>query len=192
MLTNVYIDGFNLFYGALKGTAYKWLDVRRLAAILLPEDEIKDVYYFTARLRTVGFDGGRRQRQDVYLRALTAVSGVELVCGTFRQRGDSWEEKKTDVKLATIMIFDAFMGQFDQAVVITNDSDLVTPIQRLRDELGFRITVVNPRRRQKTHHELRGAASAVMRIKEEHLRLSQLPAETRDVAGRVIRKPIGW
>jgi hypothetical protein len=25
--TNVYIDGFNLFYGALKGSRYKWLDL---------------------------------------------------------------------------------------------------------------------------------------------------------------------
>ena len=25
--TNVYIDGFNLFYGALKGSGYKWLDL---------------------------------------------------------------------------------------------------------------------------------------------------------------------
>ena len=60
MMTNVYIDGFNLFYGALKGSAYKWLDVKRLAQTLLPEDEINDVYYFTALLRTVGDDGGKR------------------------------------------------------------------------------------------------------------------------------------
>ena len=114
MSTNVYIDGFNLFYGALKGSAHKWLDVRRLAAILFPNDEIKDVYYFTARLRTVGFDGARRQRQDVYLGALETVSGVELVYGTFRQRGDSWEEKKSDVKLATTIVFNLWVNSIRQ------------------------------------------------------------------------------
>ena len=192
MMTNVYIDGFNLFYGALKGSNHKWLDVKRLAQTLLPEDEINDVYYFTARLRTVGADGGKRQRQDVYLRALESLPGVNVVYGTFRNRGDSWEEKKTDVNIATTMVFDAFLGRFEQAVVVTNDSDLVTPIQRLRDELGFRLIVVNPRRRQKTHHELREAATAVMRIKEQHLRSSQLPLTLRDTTGRRVNKPTGW
>ena len=32
--TNVYIDDLNLFYGALKGTPYKWLDLNRLYAFL--------------------------------------------------------------------------------------------------------------------------------------------------------------
>ena len=32
--TNVYIAGLNLFYGALKGTPYKWLDQNRLYAFL--------------------------------------------------------------------------------------------------------------------------------------------------------------
>ena len=27
----VYIDGFNLFYGMLKGTPYKWLDLEKFA-----------------------------------------------------------------------------------------------------------------------------------------------------------------
>jgi hypothetical protein len=29
--THVYIDGFNLYYGALKKTPYKWLNIKRLA-----------------------------------------------------------------------------------------------------------------------------------------------------------------
>ena len=96
------------------------------------------------------------------------------------------------MNIATTLIFDAFLGKFEQGVVVTNDSDLVNPIQRLRDELGLRITVVNPRRRQKTHQELRAAASGVMRIKEEHLRDSQLPSVVRDSAGRLVKKPIDW
>ena len=35
--TNVYIDGFNLYYRALRRTPYRWLDVRRLAQLLLPQ-----------------------------------------------------------------------------------------------------------------------------------------------------------
>ena len=36
MRTRVYVDGFNLFYGALKGTPFKWLDPVRLASLLVP------------------------------------------------------------------------------------------------------------------------------------------------------------
>ena len=47
----VYIDGFNLYYGALKGTPYKWLDVEALARKLAPTDQLVAVRYFTARVR---------------------------------------------------------------------------------------------------------------------------------------------
>jgi hypothetical protein len=47
----VYIDGFNLYYGALKGTQYKWLDVEALARRLAPTDQLVAVRYFTARVR---------------------------------------------------------------------------------------------------------------------------------------------
>ena len=33
--TNIYIDGFNLYYGALKGSPYRWLDVKRLCELSL-------------------------------------------------------------------------------------------------------------------------------------------------------------
>ncbi|WP_423930376.1 hypothetical protein [Candidatus Palauibacter sp.] len=36
MRTRIYVDGFNLYYGALKGTPFKWLDPVRLSALLLP------------------------------------------------------------------------------------------------------------------------------------------------------------
>ena len=48
MLTNVYVDGFNLYYGAVRGTPYKWLDIRRLCEVLLPRNDIREVHYFTA------------------------------------------------------------------------------------------------------------------------------------------------
>lgn len=48
--TNVYIDGFNLFYGALKGSPYKWLDLEALCHQLLPKDSIHRIRYFTAKV----------------------------------------------------------------------------------------------------------------------------------------------
>ena len=46
--TYVYIDGFNLYYGAIKGTSYKWLDLLQMCRKLLPKNEISQIKYYTA------------------------------------------------------------------------------------------------------------------------------------------------
>ena len=52
MRTAVYIDGFNLYYGALKGTKYKWLNPKRLCeSVIQPHHEIISIVYCTARVK---------------------------------------------------------------------------------------------------------------------------------------------
>ena len=51
MKANVYIDGFNLYYGALRGTAYKWLNLSAMCQRLLPGRSIGRIRYFTAKLK---------------------------------------------------------------------------------------------------------------------------------------------
>ncbi|MBR9824490.1 MAG: NYN domain-containing protein [Alphaproteobacteria bacterium] len=51
MRTYVYIDDFTLYYGALKGTDYKWLDLSALMSNLLPRNNIIRVELFTARIK---------------------------------------------------------------------------------------------------------------------------------------------
>lgn len=48
METFVYVDAFNLYYGSVKGTPYKWLDISSLCRILLPRHSIARIKYFTA------------------------------------------------------------------------------------------------------------------------------------------------
>jgi hypothetical protein len=49
-VVNVYVDGFNLYYGCLKGSPYKWLDLEILCRVLLPSDQISKIRYFTAKV----------------------------------------------------------------------------------------------------------------------------------------------
>ena len=210
MRTNVYIDGFNLYYGALKGSPYKWLDLVRLAAVLFPDDEVGRVCYCTAPLRTHLGDGGPRQRQWLYLNALQTLPRLDIVRGKFMRRTkrgrmlepiagipevvsiSAWEEKKTDVNLATEMIFDVVSGACEQIAVITNDSDISGCLQRIRDDLYTNVVVVNPSRKVRTPRDLFQSASWVLRLREYHLERSQLPDEVRDAQGRMIRKPSSW
>ncbi len=48
--TIVYVDGFNLYYGAVKDTPYKWLDLGKMCKFLLPPNDIQRLKYFTARV----------------------------------------------------------------------------------------------------------------------------------------------
>jgi hypothetical protein len=56
---NVYVDGFNLFYGALRGSPHRWLDLGALCSALLPNDEIHRIRYFTARVTSRPGDPGK-------------------------------------------------------------------------------------------------------------------------------------
>ena len=71
MRTIVYVDGFNLFYRALKGTSWKWLDLHSLFwTVLGSHHDIRTIKYFTARVSATPADPSKAQRQDVYLRGL--------------------------------------------------------------------------------------------------------------------------
>ena len=85
MRTFVYVDGFNLYYGALKGTSWKWLDLPALLAkVLQPHHDILTVKYFTARVSATPANQSKPQRQDVYLRALRHYRPeVEVYFGHF-------------------------------------------------------------------------------------------------------------
>jgi hypothetical protein len=70
MRTNVYVDGFDLYYGCLKGTPYRWLDLEGLCARMLPTNDVQRVRYFTARVAARPGKLHDPVHQDAYLRAL--------------------------------------------------------------------------------------------------------------------------
>lgn len=100
--TFVYVDGFNLYYRALKGTPHKWLDILALVRNLLDADnDIQKIRYFTAPV-SGKLDPGQPVRQDTYLRALRTLPCVEVHFGNFltkqkvRPLGsvDSWDSRR--------------------------------------------------------------------------------------------------
>ena len=81
--TRVYVDGFNLYYRALKGSPFKWLDPVLLAARLLPPwCTIDRLGYFTARV-SGKLAPGAPGRQQVQFNALATRPEVELHFGRF-------------------------------------------------------------------------------------------------------------
>ena len=83
MKLSVYVDGFNLYYGLLRNSPYKWLNPVKLISQVLPSEyEIALLRFFTARI-SHRLDPDAPRRQDVYIRALETLPEVRIHYGNF-------------------------------------------------------------------------------------------------------------
>jgi len=208
MLTNVYVDGFNLYYGCIKGSPYKWLDLEALCTRLLPRNQINRIRYFTARVSARANDPQGPARQDAYLRALRTLPSVSVHLGHFLTTQTRMplaypppvgartveviktEEKGSDVNLATFLLVDAFRQDAQAFVVISNDSDLTEPIRIVRHELGHIVGIINPQPRP-SRALLSCQPSFFKQIRTGALAAGQLPPQLSDATG-TITKPATW
>jgi NYN domain len=206
--TNVYIDGFNLFYGCLKGSPYKWLDIEQLCRRLLPKDDINRIRYFSALVAARPGDPQQPVRQQAYLRAIESLPLVSIHLGEFyvsRVRmplatppatGPSTVEviktegKGSDVALATYLMYDACRGDCQASVVITNDSDLREPLRIVKDELKLTTGIINPHPAHKRSRAL--TATFFKQLRPSLLSQCQLPAQLTDAQGLVVHRPASW
>jgi hypothetical protein len=69
-------------------------------------------------------------------------SGVSVPDATFMASVATYEEKGSDVNVAAHLLVDVLDGDFDAAVVISNDSDLRWPVQEARRRVP--VGMVNP------------------------------------------------
>jgi hypothetical protein len=85
MRTNVYIDGFNLYYGALKGRPHcRWLDLDALSrGLLIQGQTLNRIRYFTAAVGVIN-DPNTPVRQQTYLRALATIPHLTVHRGQFK------------------------------------------------------------------------------------------------------------
>ncbi|MCH8988302.1 MAG: NYN domain-containing protein [Chloroflexi bacterium] len=205
--TNVYVDGFNFYYGCIRGTPWRWLDLEILCRLLLPSHEINRIRYFTALVNARPDDPNQPQRQQTYLRALRTLPSVSLHFGHFLSNETNMrlarppatgprnvaviktEEKGSDVNLATFLLVDAFDHDCDQAVIISNDSDLLTPIQFVRELFGVRVGIFNPQKNRSW--TLFNAVDFYRPIRKGPLSASQFPTSLSDTNGN-FTKPQGW
>jgi hypothetical protein len=127
--TNVYVDGFKLYYGAVKKTPYKWLDIRKYCELAFPTSTINEVHYCTAIVKDASWDPQQSLRQRTFIRALE-TTGVEVHYGSFQsnvvamplarppRRGSRMakviktEEKGSDVALGALLVHHAYQQRF--------------------------------------------------------------------------------
>ena len=138
----VYVDGFNLYFGlrSKKWRKYYWLDIVKFAENLLrPHQELVEVNYFSARHTKPD----KSKRQDAFFQAnklspkftlhLGKYLAKDVECNFCKNIIHSYEEKETDVRMATSMLADVYNKKCDLTVLISADSDLVPAIERIKE-----------------------------------------------------------
>jgi hypothetical protein len=241
----LYVDAFNLYYGARKingkGTpGWRWLDIPALALGLVdhnswPNSGINKFIYCTA-LRTRDGDPSSQKDQEIYISALAAkypymrtelgyyvprvksgylvdsakkpqkiAEELELSEGAkfnlsksndphlahfIRASVSTFEEKGSDVNLASNLLFDVFKRNIDAAIVISNDSDLRLPLHMARERIH--VGLLNPTPRP-TNEALQGDSDFGVgrhwwhKITQSEIRAAQLPIILNSIS-----IPEGW
>ena len=162
MRTIAYVDGFNLYYGSLKNSPHKWLDLCEYFRQTLPAGYVLEkVKYFTARVSALPNDPHAPARQEIYLRALRAHSGQQFqaIEGRFSVKNVraplaapphrtveiiKSEEKGSDVNLAVELVNDAWLDSFECAAIVSNDADLERALKIAKQYRKKRIILYTP------------------------------------------------
>ena len=187
-------------------------------ALLLSRHLISEIKYFTTRVSSRPEKMDLFKRQALYFRALRTISNLTIFEGHFLMNLSrlpiipddkvySWrdfikshhlekafvlkvEEKGSDVNLASHLLMDAFKNKYDCAVILSNDSDLFTPMKMVKEEFKKKIGLITPNKHPSRH--LMKIADFVKPIRSKALlKSSQFPDELKDNRG-AFKKPSTW
>jgi uncharacterized LabA/DUF88 family protein len=191
-----FIDGFNLYHAIkdINKNHLKWVNLWRLMEVFkAPDEDLVNVYYFSAFAwhRT----DGAPQRHLQYVKGLEFY-GVSPILGRFKEKdldcrncGRSWvthEEKESDVNIGLYMLDGAYRQEFDKAILVSTDSDLVPVIRMMKERFpSIPVKVIAPPERMHSKEmakEVKKRAS----IKRIHLELCLLPEKVVDADGKLI------
>jgi len=146
---NFYVDGFNFYYGLKRLKAvdinwkkFYWVDFVKLFEMFIGENQmLQKVYYFTAT--PLSFKQANRQRLLFKANELVNGNRFEVIKGQFYEKqiicpvcNNSYtkpEEKRTDVNISVQMMGDCSLNNVDTLVLVCADSDLVPPLQFIKN-----------------------------------------------------------
>ena len=149
----VYVDGFNFYYGlkhSWRWRRYYWLDMVRFFELGLKENqELVAVKYFSA----IPDDEIKQKNQDAFFQANKQNAKFQLILGKYLRKEiicrncgytiRTYEEKESDVRIATQIVSDAYKKNCDISIVVSADSDMI-PAVELAMEAKHRVFVYFP------------------------------------------------
>ena len=157
----------------------------------------KRYFLFTA---FATWDSAKVARHKLFIRANESV-GVEIVYGEFKRKDkhchvckskyQSFEEKQTDVNIALSLFRFAVTDQYDRAVVVSGDTDLIPAITAVRATFPHKqIGVILPVGR--SSEDLIKHADFKFKMREHHLISSRFPDQITLADKSTIDCPLTW
>ena len=214
------VDGFNLYHSTrdaskhLEGQSTKWLDIRALCESYLytisRTARLQDVYYFSALATHLeAADPGKVERHKTFIKCLkdTGVT-VELArfkrkpdyrcfycgntrCGHCGERLKQWEEKETDVAVATKLLELVFTDACDTVILVTGDTDFAPAVKTAQNADPKKdIRFAFPYNR--VNNDLKKIAPNSFRISKQGYAKHQLPDPFTLSNGKLVHKPESW
>jgi uncharacterized LabA/DUF88 family protein len=203
----VFIDGFNLYHALdhfedgpnrARYKRYKWLNLRKLASLFVGRlDTLEQVLLFTA-LAT--WDSQKVARHRMFLRANESV-GVSVVYGEFKRKDRrcrlchgsyaTFEEKQTDVNIALSLFQLAVRDEYDRAIIVSGDTDLIPAMKAVRSTFPQKqIGVIIPI--GKSSNDMLKQADFRFKMRERHLASSRFPDQVVLPDGSTLDCPPKW
>lgn len=194
MRVGVYIDGFNAYHAivALNEPRLKWLNYWSIAEALARDGTVERVAFYTA---LSPWSPEKRMRHTNYIAALRAT-GVDVIesiftrprkwCAKQKKHCKNYEEKQTDVAIATDILTDCFEDRVDKVLLVTADSDQIPLVRRVRKLFPSKVVVlVAPPGRLQQARGLGEACSGITELKPKLLRQHILPEEIFKPNGKI-------
>jgi len=197
------IDGFNLYHSIEERIQldpsferFKWLNIDKLIKLYAPKG-VEKILYFTS---LTPWDADKVARHKIYIKALEST-GVEMVYGKFKDRDrkcpkcgmqyKSREEKQTDVSIALTLFRSAYEKYFEEAILLTGDSDQLPTIKEIHRYIpGFRIGMLFPLGREVL--ELKTEADYYKRVRTKALALCRFDEKLILRDGSTLECPDHW
>lgn len=198
-----FVDGFNVYYSMQKSQAnvlhkYKWLNLRKLLnKYIFPlTEELGAIYYFSALTN----DNDKRGRHLAYINALRSEK-ISVIMGYLRYdpiecpscKGTFMRpiEKQTDANIISQVMKMAILDEFDLALIVSADSDLVPMIKAIRQikpSKEFRVVIpINQKAK-----ELTQVCGDRRKVQDVHLADAQFPESVTLTDGTTVTRPVTW
>lgn len=166
----IYIDGSNLYF-SIKNTFNSKIDLQKFCEKLVGEDELVKINYYIAPVEQFSNPKMYAQQQS-FLEKIKEISKLNVIFGRLEKRRKDGEiyyiEKATDVNLALDLALDAQKGEYDKALLISNDGDFSGAVYSATG-FGKKVVYIAIGNNKTISHHLRKVASSTFKIKKDFI-----------------------
>jgi len=145
----IFIDGSN-FYFKMRSAEFNFSDLtefnyRSFIEWLARDREIVWSRYYVGVVRAKqGDEKGQKLRQNqqkLFSRLESASQGFRVIRGYLMNNDGIYHEKGVDVKLAVDLLVGAYENIYDDAIIVSSDTDLIPAIKKVK-ELGKKVEYI--------------------------------------------------